>query len=120
MVSTAPWAAEAALARVTVPPVAPIAASPPMARPEPRRNPRRSTDFSATPARGDSVRGRPATPLVFFLSISVSLGSGSRALARYVVRRDRGLRNRHPGGASPRDRIASEAGGLEILVDMRR
>ena len=69
MVSTLPSMAAAALALVTVPPTAPTAASPPMARPEPRRNARRSTDFSATCARAEPERALFATPLVFLLSI---------------------------------------------------
>src|SRR6056297_3264929 len=66
---TAPCAAVAALAFVTVPPMAPIAARPPMARPLPRRNARRSTDFPATSDRILVRWGRLATPLVFFLSM---------------------------------------------------
>jgi hypothetical protein len=65
--STADWAE----AWVTVPPVAPIAAKPPMAKPDPRRNERRSTDFSDTFDRRLALWGRRATPLVFFLSIFI-------------------------------------------------
>jgi phage gp36-like protein len=58
-------------ALVTEPPIAPIAASPPTANPDPRRNERRSTDFSATLDRRLARWGRVATPLVFFLSIVI-------------------------------------------------
>jgi hypothetical protein len=44
-----------------------------MARPEPRKNVRRSTDFSAAADRMLVRWGRLATPLVFFLSIFTSL-----------------------------------------------
>src|SRR6056297_2160103 len=72
MVSTAPFAAVAALALVTVPPVAPIAAKPPMARPLPRKNARRSTDLPPTSDRILVRWERLATPLVFFLSMFAS------------------------------------------------
>ena len=72
MISTLLSAAVAAEALVTVPPVTARADNPPMARPEPRRKARRSTDVSAALDRIDSLRGRPATPFVFFLSISFS------------------------------------------------
>ena len=50
-----------------------VAAIPPMASPEPRRNERRSTTFSATLPMKDDDWGRLATPDVFFLSIISSL-----------------------------------------------
>ena len=67
--STAPAAAVAAVAWLTVPPVAATAARPPMARPDPRRNARRSTEAFATSDRIEVRWGRRATPLVFFLSM---------------------------------------------------
>jgi hypothetical protein len=73
MVSTAAFAALDAFAAVTVPPVALIAASPPMANPDPRRNVRRSTDVFFTSERILARWERRATPLVFFLNIVISL-----------------------------------------------
>ncbi len=69
IVSTAPFTADAAEAWVTEPPVAEIAARPPIAKPLPRKNARRSTDFSATSDRIPVRWERRATPLVFFLNI---------------------------------------------------
>jgi hypothetical protein len=71
-VLTASLTADCADAFVTEPAVAPIAAKPPMAKPDPRRNERRSTDFSATLDRRLARWERLATPLVFFLSIIFS------------------------------------------------
>ena len=68
-VSTAAFAAVAAVAWVTVPPVAAIAVKPPIAKPDPRKNARRSTVVWATSVRILVRWGRLATPLVFFLSI---------------------------------------------------
>ena len=68
-VSTAAFAAVAAVACVTVPPVAAIAVKPPIAKPDPRKNARRSTVVWATSVRILVRWGRLATPLVFFLSI---------------------------------------------------
>ena len=76
-VSTAVFAASCAWACVTVPPVTPIAANPPMARPDPRRNVRRSTAVSAAADRILVRWGRRATPLVFFLSMFPSLAPRS-------------------------------------------
>ena len=74
--STAPVPV-AASAFVTEPPVAAIAVSPPIARPEFLRKVRRSTYVSATWFRMPVRWERRAIPLVFFLSMSFSLaGSG--------------------------------------------
>ncbi len=72
LVSTAPVAAVAAEACCTVPPVAAIAARPPIARPDPRKNARRSTEALAASERILVRWGRRATPLVFFLSMFLS------------------------------------------------
>ncbi len=69
IVSTAPSIADCALALVTVPPTAPTAARPPMARPEPRRNDRLSTVLFATLASVEPCRRLVETPLVLRLSI---------------------------------------------------
>jgi hypothetical protein len=70
--STAGVTMVCASARVTVPPSAPTAASPPIARPEPRRKPRRSIRVSPAAAR-PPVRWAPRiTEFVFFFSISLS------------------------------------------------
>ena len=88
MVSTAPLAAVCAEAWVTVPPVAEIAARPPMAKPEPRKNERRSTDFSAMSDSMPVRWGRRATPLVFFFSMflpSIVLTVGRHATSRQEI-----------------------------------
>jgi hypothetical protein len=71
-VLTNPGLAACADACCTVPPVAAIAASPPIARPEPRRNARRSTEALAASDRILVRWERRAIPLVFFLNIVLS------------------------------------------------
>ena len=84
-VSTAPEMDCCALACVTDPAVALIAASPPMARPEPRRKARRSTEDPAISDRMPLRDARRATPFVFFLnmvSLLLSPVPGASAASR--------------------------------------
>jgi hypothetical protein len=63
----------AAFAGVTFEPTSAAAvATPPIASPDPRKKARRSTTVSAALPMKDDDRGLPATPDVFFLSISSS------------------------------------------------
>src|SRR6056297_785957 len=68
-VSTAPLTADCALACVTAPPVALIAARPPIARPDPRRNERLSTDLLEISEIRPVRAARRVSPPVFFLSM---------------------------------------------------
>jgi hypothetical protein len=69
IVSIARVAADCAVACVTEPPVAAIAAKPPIARPDPRKKPRRSMPFDPLFTMIGERPDRRVYPLVFFLSI---------------------------------------------------